>query len=251
SAARSGTRWLVWRPSLIMLGIVTVLVVTVIGYRQWTRSRSTTPESTRTMLAVLPFDNLTGDPGQEYFADGLTEEMIAQLGRMDPQHLGVIARTSVIHYKHSQASLEQIAHELGVQYVLEGSIRRDAEKVRIAAQLIQVKDQTHLWSREYDRELKDVLPVQGEIAREIADEIPRSVGHHVPPASIQQPSLSPPALEAYNLYLKGLYFWNKRTVAGFQEAISYFQQATEKDRNFARAYAGLADAYALIASYSG
>src|SRR5262249_12640049 len=124
-------------------------------------------------------------------------------------------------------------------------------KVRIAAQLIQVKDQTHLWSREYDRELKDVLPVQGEIAREIADGMHGWLGHRVPPASIQQPSLSPPALEAYNLYLKGLYFWNKRTVAGFQEAISYFQQATEKDRNFARAYAGLADAYALIASYSG
>jgi TolB-like protein/DNA-binding winged helix-turn-helix (wHTH) protein len=251
AAAPSGTRWRVWRPWLAAVGIATVLTMAFTGYRQWTHSRTSSQQGTRTMLAVLPFENLTGDPGQEYFGDGLTEEMIAQLGRMDPQHLGVIARTSIMHYKHSQASLEQIAHELSVQYVLEGSIRRDSEKVRIAAQLIQVKDQTHLWAREYDRELKDVLPVQGEIAREIADEIQGSLGHHLPAVSIQQSSLSPQALEAYNLYLKGLYFWNKRTVAGFQEAISYFQQATEKDRNFARAYAGLADAYALIAGYSG
>jgi TolB-like protein/DNA-binding winged helix-turn-helix (wHTH) protein len=251
AAAPSGTRWRVWRPWLAAVGIATVLTVAFTGYRQWTHSRTSSQQATRTMLAVLPFENLTGDPGQEYFGDGLTEEMIAQLGRMDPQHLGVIARTSIMHYKHSQASLEQIAHELSVQYVLEGSIRRDSEKVRIAAQLIQVKDQTHLWAREYDRELKDVLPVQGEIAREIADEIQGSLGHHLPAVSTQQSSLSPPALEAYNLYLKGLYFWNKRTVTGFQEAIGYFQQATEKDRNFARAYAGLADAYALIAGYSG
>ena len=251
SATPSASKSHAWRRWLMIFGIVSLVAAAFIGYRQWTQSRTRSPQPARTMLAVLPFDNLTGDPGQEYFGDGLTEEMIAQLGRMDPQHLGVIARTSVMHYKYSQASLEQIARELGVQYVLEGSIRRDSEKVRIAAQLIQVRDQTHLWAREYDRELKDVVPLQGEIAREIADEIQGSLGHHVPAAAIQQPSLSPQALEAYNLYLKGLYFWNKRTIAGFQEAITYFQQATEKDRNCARAYAGLADAYALIAGYSG
>src|SRR5271156_3543476 len=104
------------------------------------------------MIAVLPFKNMTGDAKQDYFSDGMTEEMTAQLGQENPQRLGVIARTSVRHYQNSNEPLEQIARELGVQYVLEGSVRRDADKVRITAQLIQVKDQTRLWSRQYDRE---------------------------------------------------------------------------------------------------
>src|SRR6266699_2092277 len=204
------------------------------------------------MLAVLPFENLTGDAGQDYFSDGLTEEMIAQLGRIDPEHLGVIARTSVMHYKHSSEQLEQIARELGVQYVLEGSVRRDADKVRITAQLIQMKDQTHLWSRQYDRELSHLLALQGEIAQEIANEIPLILGENRRLiGSARQPLLGPQAVEAYDLYLKGQYFWNKRTVEGFQRAIDYFQQATVKDPSYARAYAGLADSYVLMSGYSG
>jgi len=128
------------------------------------------------MLAVLPFENLTGDSAQEYFSDGLTEEMIAQLGRVAPQQFGVIARTSVMHYKHTQEQLGQIGRELGVQYILEGSVRRDPDKVRISAQLIQVKDQTNLWARQYDRELRSLLTLQGEIAQEIADEIEITLG---------------------------------------------------------------------------
>src|SRR5579871_2906958 len=205
----------------------------------------------RTMLAVLPFENLTGDAGQEYFSDGMTEEMITQLGSSDAEHMGVIARTSVMQYKHSQEKLSQIAHELGVEYVLEGSVRRDAERVRITAQLIQMKDQTHLWAREYDREAKDVLVVQSEIAREISGEIQTALGEHKAVPAVVQSTLSPDALEAYNLYLKGQYFWNQRTVEGFQEAIGYFHQALEKDPNDARAYAGLAASYALIGPYSG
>jgi TolB-like protein/DNA-binding winged helix-turn-helix (wHTH) protein/Tfp pilus assembly protein PilF len=205
----------------------------------------------RTMLAVLPFENLTGDASQEYFSDGMTEEMIAQLGSLDPEHMGVIARTSVMHYKHSPEQLPQISHELGVQYVLEGSVRRDADKVRITAQLIQMRDQTHIWARQYDRETKDLLVLQSEIAREISDEIQTSLGGHKPIAPIVQPTLSPQQYEAYNLYLKGQYFWNKRTAEGFQEAIGYFQQATAIDPSYARAYAGLADVYALIGGYSG
>jgi TolB-like protein len=202
------------------------------------------------MLAVLPFENLTGDAGQEYFSDGLTEEMITQLGRLDPQHLGVIARTSVMHYKHSPEQLEQIGRELGVQYVLGGSVRRDSDKVRITAQLIQMKDQAHLWAQEYDRELKDLLVLQGEIAREISDETQVALGGHRQITPINQPSLSPQALEAYDLYLKGRYFWNKRTIEGFQRAIGYFQQAIAQDPNYAPAYAGLADSYTLLSGYS-
>jgi TolB-like protein/Tfp pilus assembly protein PilF len=203
------------------------------------------------MLAVLPFENLTGDAGQEYFSDGMTEEMITQLGSLDPDHMGVIARTSVMHYKHSQEPLQQIAADLGVQYVLEGSVRRDVDRIRITAQLIQVRDQTHLWARQYDRETRDLLVLQGEIAGEISDEIQTALGERRPIAPILPSTLSPETFEAYNLYLKGLYFWNKRTVEGFQEAIGYFHQAVDKDPNYARAYAGLAATYALIGSYGG
>jgi TolB-like protein/DNA-binding winged helix-turn-helix (wHTH) protein/Flp pilus assembly protein TadD len=231
---------------------IAVILLAVLGYFRWSQSRSQAALSgQRTMLAVLPFENLTGDADQEYFSDGMTEEMISQLGSLDPAHIGVIARTSVMHYKHSPEKLQQIARELGVQYVLEGSVRGDADKVRITAQLIQMRDQTHLWARQYDRETKDVLVLQSEIATEISDEIRSALGERKPIAPTVEPTLSPQAYEAYNLYLKGQYFLNKRTIIGFHEAINYFQQATEKDPGDARAYAGLADAYTLVASYQG
>jgi TolB-like protein len=180
------------------------------------------------MLAVLPFENLTGDAAQDYFSDGMTDEMITQLGSLDPERIGVIARTSVMHYKHSQEELQQIAHELGVQYVLEGTVRRDTDRVRITAQLIQMRDQTHLWARAYDRNTRDLLVMQSEIAKEISGEIRTSLGEHNPITPVLQPTLSSQGYEAYNLYLEGQYFWNKRTAEGFQEAIGYFQQATAK-----------------------
>lgn len=234
-----------------ILGIAIILMA-VLFYLRWPRSQARSVRSEeRTMLAVLPFENLTGESSQSYFSDGMTEEMITQLGSLDPHHLGVIARTSVMHYKNSQESLAQIGRELGVQYVLEGSVRRDANQVRITAQLIQMKDQTHLWARQYDRELKDLLVLQSEIAREISGEIQTSLGEHKSIPPVAQPTLTPQAYEAYNLYLKGLFVWNRRTVSGLQEAVNYFQQATEKDPSYAPAYAGLADSYALIGGYSG
>lgn len=240
------------RPWAIPLGILVALAVALSVWQIWSHYRaSPRPAGGRLMLAVLPFDNLTGDASQEYFSDGLTEEMITQLGRLDPQHLGVIARTSVMHYKSGRQPLDQVARELGVQYVLEGSVRRDSGKVRITAQLIQVRDQTHLWAQEYDRELKDLLVLQGEIAQKVAGEIQLAFAdHHSPAASARSASLSPESYEAYDLYLKGRYFWNKRTPQGFQQAIAFFQQAVAKEPNYARAYAGLADAYALMSSYT-
>lgn len=236
---------------LIPVASAVVMMIAIASWFLWTRSRiRPQPATGRLMIAVLPFENLTGDAGQDYFSDGMTEEMITQLGRLDPQHLGVIARTSVMDYKHSQESLDQISRSLGVQYVLEGSIRRDAERVRITAQLIQVKDQTHLWAQQYDRQINDLLALQSEIAREISDEIQIALGNHQP-ISPQPRQLSPPESEAYDLYLKGLYFWNKRSGDGLRQAISYFQQATLKDPNYARAYAGLADSYSLMNGYTG
>jgi TolB-like protein/DNA-binding winged helix-turn-helix (wHTH) protein len=235
-----------------LLGVILLTAGAFARYR-WTHAsaRRTPTVAGRAMIAVLPFKNLTGDASQEYFSDGLTEEMIAQLGRIDPQHLGVIAGTSVMHYENSAAPLDQIGRELGVQYVLEGSVRREADKVRITAQLIQLQDQTHLFSREYDRQLTSVLAVQGEIAQEISDEIqsalnPRSAGGQ---PAVNIPA-APKSYEAYDDYLKGRYFWNKRTVAGFKEAANNFQLSVANDPGYARSYAGLADTYALIAEYN-
>ncbi len=241
--SRSGLR----RWSVLLGAAVFLIAVAAAGFFGF--SNRVRPGSGRLMLAVLPFENLTGDPAQDYFSDGMTEEMISQLGNLDASHLGVIARTSVMHYKHSQEPLDQIGRELGVQYVLEGSIRRDSDRVRITAQLIQLKDQTHLWARQYDRELSHLLALQGEIAHEVSDEIQIALWDHKPIIQPAQQPLSPQNYEAYDLYLKGLYFWNKRTTEGFERAIDYYQQAIAKDPNYARAYAGLADSYALLAPY--
>jgi TolB-like protein/DNA-binding winged helix-turn-helix (wHTH) protein/Tfp pilus assembly protein PilF len=204
----------------------------------------------RIMVAVLPFKNLTGDDTQDYFSDGLTEEMIAQLGRLNPKELGVIARTSVMHYQHSSEKVDQIGSELGVQYVLEGSVRRDSQKVRINAELIEVDGQRQLWAQQYDRELTNLLVVQAEIAREISDSIQQTLGSPQRSEPIRTPTLTPQAYQAYDLCLKGLYFWNKRTRQGLQQAIVYFQQAIAKDPNYAPAYAGLANSYALMPGYT-
>jgi TolB-like protein/DNA-binding winged helix-turn-helix (wHTH) protein/tetratricopeptide (TPR) repeat protein len=245
----STSRNLLWL-GLLVPGMVLIALAAAVVWRRQHQPRPQAPPQ-RVMLAVLPFENLTGDPAQEYFSDGMTEEMIAQLGNLDPQHLGVIARTSVMHYKNARAPLDQIGRELGVQYVLEGSVRRDPDKVRITAQLIQMKDQSHLWARRYDRELSSTLALQGEIAQEIAGEIQHALGPVRFPLVAEPPQSSSTSYEAYDLYVRGRYFWNKRTGEGFEQAIHYFQQAIVKDPNYAQAYAGLADSYILSAAYSG
>ena len=240
------------RPTwLAFVGIAVCLLAALGAYLLWSNSKPRPqPLSRRLMLAVLPFENLTGDAGQDYFSDGMTEEMIAQLGHLDPEHLGVIARTSVMHYKNGHEQLAQIGRELAVQYVLEGSVRRDSGKVRITAQLVQMKEQMPVWSRQYDRELSGLLALQGEIAQEIADEIQPILGSdHKLIAADRKSSASPSSYEAYDLYLKGRYFWNKRTKDGFQQAAEYFQQAIAKDPNYARAYAGLADTFGLMSTW--
>lgn len=240
----------IWRLGVVASAAVVTLAAVAIWF--WPSRRDATAQSGRIMLAVLPFSNFTGDQGQEYFSDGLTEEMISQIGNLDPAHLGVIARTSVMHYKHSQESISQIGKGLGVQYVIEGSVRRDSERVRITAQLIQVKDQSHLWAREYDRDLNHLLDLQAEIAREVANEIEFSLSGRrpigvSPLASATRPTTN--SYEAYDLYLKGRYFWNMRTPDGFRQAANYFQQAIAKDPNYGRAYAGLADTLGLISTW--
>jgi len=228
------------------------LILVVGALAMFWPGRSPRPQAPagRVMLAVLPFENLTGDVKQEYFSDGMTEEMIAQLGDLDPRHLGVIARTSVMHYKGGKAPLDQIGRELRVQYALEGSVRRDADRVRITAQLIQLKDQSHLWARSYDRELSNTLALQSEIAQDIAREIQRSLGEDKFFIPAEPSQHSPTSYAAYDFYLKGRYFWNKRTPESFLQAIGYFQHAIAEDPGYARAYAGLADCYVLLPAFS-
>lgn len=194
----------------------------------------------RTMLAVLPFENLTGDPNQEYFSDGLTEEMITQLGRLDPRQLGVIARTSAMSYKHSAKAVDQIGRELGVNYILEGSARREGGRLRVTAQLIQVRDQTHVWAAEYDREMQSVLQVQSEVASAIGTEVRLKLAPEQRARTGNPRAVNP---EAYEAYLKGRYFIEKWTEEGTRVGREYFEQAIQKDPSYALAYAGLADSY--------
>ena len=240
-AAPHARVWIAAGAGLLVLGVA------ALALGPW-RSRSL-PAEKRVMLAVLPFDNLTGDARQEYFSDGLTEEMITQLGNRDPEHLGVIARTSVMHYKTDRAPLDRIARELSVQYVLEGSVRRDAHQVRVTAQLIRVADQTPIWSRQYDRKPADILTLQGELAQAIANEIQTSLGR--PALASRDDSVSSAhGFAAYDLYLRGQYYLNRRTVKDLEQAIHYFQAATSADTDYARAYAALANADALLVGYS-
>ncbi len=196
----------------------------------------------RAMLVVLPFENLGGDPDQEYFSDGLTEELIAQLGRLDPLRLGVIARTSAMAYKRTRKSVDEIGRELGVHYVLEGSVRSAGGRIRIAAQLVQVRDQTHLWAEAYERHLADLLAVQAELACAVAREIGVILAPPVSDAR-RRGAIDP---TTYQAYLRGRYCWNKRTTESTRRAIGYFEDAIRIDPECARAHAGLADCYALL-----
>ena len=251
------------RPSLaprIVGALLAMALIVGIGLGvRWVRAREAAKrkamkleatKNTKVMLAVLPFQNLTGDAGQEYFSDGLTEEMIAQLGLMDPEHFGVIARTSVMHYKNTQENAEQIGRALGVQYVLEGSVRREAERVRITAQLIRAADQTRLWTKQFDREVQSLLVVQSDIALETADEIQQTLGANKAGGPQVATAMSREGYEAYDEYLKGLYLLNKRTVPAFEQAIACFQGAIKKNPRYAPAYAGLANTYTLLTGYS-
>jgi len=233
----------------LVLGLTVLLGVAVTAYFGWWYARS--PQASgHVMLAVLPFTNLTGDSGQEYLSDGLTEEMISQLGQTDPRHVGVIARTSVMRYKNSREPLEKIGNALKVQYVLEGSVRHEANRIRISAKLEDIKGQT-LWSREYARESAHLLSLEEEIAQEISGEISSVLGSPKSVMPVKTIAPSPERDESQDLYLKGMYFWNKRSIPGFQRASEYLRRAIEKDPNNAAAYAALANCYALVGGYAG
>lgn len=195
-------------------------------------------------IAVLPFANLSPDPENEYFSDGLTEELINVLAKIEG--LRVTSRTSVFAWKSKNEPIRRIGEQLNVNTVLEGSVRKAGNRLRITAQLVNVADDSHLWSERYDREMEDVFVVQDEIARAIVEALKiKLVGEE----KCQLVKCATNSIEAYNLYLQGRFHWNKRSKEGFERAIKYFERALQIDPNYAPAYAGLADCYTLLASY--
>ena len=196
------------------------------------------------MLAVLPFENLGGDPEQDYFSDGLTEEMITQLSRLNPERLGVIARTSAMMFKGTKKRIADIGRELGVAYVLEGSVRRAGNRIRVSAQLILVSDETHVWAENYDRSLGDVLKLQSDVARAIAGEIQVKLTPHVESRLAEATAVS---AEAYEAYLRGRHSWNMRTEDGMRKSIAYYEAAVGLHPDYGMAYAGIADSYVMLA----
>ena len=229
-------KWTVWAAVAFVALVCAALVV----LPRFTRFPKTVPR--RDMLVVLPFVNLSGDPGEEYFADGMTEEMITQLGSLDPRHLGVIARTSSMQYKGAPKATPQIARELGVNYLLEGSVRQSNGRVRVAALLIQTSDQTHLWADSFEGDRSDVLKLQNDVARAIAAKIQLALSQQVEARLSRTLSVNP---EAHEAYLRGLQAWNLRTKEGFERSIAEFSRAIDMAPNYAPAYDGLARSYIL------
>jgi len=195
-------------------------------------------------LAVLPLENLSGDPSQEYFSDGMTDELTTELGQIG--ELRVISRTSAMTYKNAHKPIPQIARELNVDAVVEGTVLRSGNRVRITAQLIRASAEKQLWGRSYEVQLRDILTVQKEVARSIAEEIRIELTPH---EQAVLKNVNPVNPDAYEAYLKGRYSWNQRTADGLRKAIGHFDRAIEYDPNYAPAYAGLADSYALAGDW--
>jgi TolB-like protein/DNA-binding winged helix-turn-helix (wHTH) protein/Tfp pilus assembly protein PilF len=232
---RASKHW--WMAAALAALTVILAAAAYISWRHF--AGITAPRSQKIMLAVMPFANLTGDPDKEYLADGLTEEMISQLSRLNPEQLGVIARTSVMGYKNKDERLDQIGRDLSVQYVLENSLRMNGNQIRLTAQLIQVKDQTHVWSQDYDYPLKDVVSVEDAVAESVARQIRLRL------TSQQQADLAEPRPvnpDAFDAYLQGYYFYQRRTAKDVNMAKKYYETATQLDPSYALAWVGLSRA---------
>jgi TolB-like protein/DNA-binding winged helix-turn-helix (wHTH) protein len=224
-----------WRSAAVLAASSVILAI--VAYMSWRHFRDVTPpRSQKVMLAVLPFENLTGDPNKEYLADGLTEETISQLGQLNPEQLGVIGRTSVMGYKHKDTRLSQIGHDLSVQYVLENSLRENGEQLRLTTQLIQVKDQTHIWTKDYDYVAKDILRVEDDVSKSVAQEIRLRLTPQKQAELAQPHPVNPEAFEAY---LQGYHFFQGNTDKDANMATRYFERATLLDPSYALAWAWL------------
>ncbi len=229
-------RWI-----MISTGIFLILLASGLRFRHWLFTKGAPAPPIRS-LVVLPFENMSGDPSQEYFADGVTDALITGLAQIGS--LRVISRTSAMHYKGSHQALPEIARELNVDAVVEGSVVRSGDRVRITAQLVQTPADRHLWAKSYDRKISDILSLQGDVARAIAAEVQIKL---TPDQESRLAAKTRPVdPKVYEAYLKGLYFSNRWSEEGLKRAIAYFQEAIQADPDYAPAYAGLADAYCTM-----
>jgi TolB-like protein/Tfp pilus assembly protein PilF len=239
---------------IVALTIALAVVAAGLFVYQLVRSKSTiTPRQSEAAtatpnksIAVLPFDNLSRDPDNAYFCEGVQDEILTRLAKV--ADLKVISRTSTQHFKSTPDNLPQIAKQLGVAHILEGSVQKASDQVRVNVQLINALTDAHLWADTYDRKLTDIFAVESEIAKTIAETLQAKITGSEKSSITKAPTANP---EAYELYLKGRFFWNKRTGADLRKAIEFFNQAIAKDPNYALAYAGLADSYLLLPNYGG
>jgi TolB-like protein/DNA-binding winged helix-turn-helix (wHTH) protein/Flp pilus assembly protein TadD len=231
-------------PSLAWKIFAFTLLLLTASVAAWKLHSGNRPSTVIRSLAVLPLESLSNDASQDYFADGMTDELISDLGQISA--LRVISRTSVMAYKHARKPLPQIARELNVDAVVEGTVLRSGDQVRITAQLIEASTDKHLWSQSYEGELRDTLALQNQVARAIAEQIRINLNPQEQAALKNVKVVNP---QAYESYLKGRYFWNKRTADGLKVARAYFNQAIEEDPKYPQAYSGLADTYALLGDW--
>jgi TolB-like protein/DNA-binding winged helix-turn-helix (wHTH) protein len=242
--ASNSAPWRGWVQGLVA-GLTILAIVALLQGVAWKqRLFGGTDTGPIRSVAVLPMQNLSNDSSQEYFVDGMTDELITDLAQI--RELKVVSKTSVMQYKGTRIPLPQIGRELGVDAVVEGSVLRAGDQVRITAQLIRTATDRHIWARAYDGDLKDVLSLQARVAEAITTQVKLNLTAEESGRLRRARAVNP---EAFDLYLRGRYLWNERNVEGFRKAIEYFNQAIEKDPNFALAYSGLADCHTLLTLY--
>jgi TolB-like protein/Tfp pilus assembly protein PilF len=235
---------------IVAMTVVLAVIAAGLFVFQFIRARSTSPVSafspamTNKSIAVLPFDNLSRDPDNAYFCEGVQDEILTRLAKV--ADLKVISRTSTQHFKSAPENLPEIARKLGVMHILEGSVQKAGDQVRVNVQLINAMTDAHLWADTYDRKLTDIFAVETEISKTVVESLQAKLTGSEKNLIAKVPTTNP---EAYELYLKGRFFWNKRTGADLRKAIEYFNQAIEKDRRYATAYSGLADSYVILSVF--
>ena len=239
---RAAFRWI----SLGVLAVIAVIAISFLLFRSKRAQVAVGLAAPEKSIAVLPFENRSEDKANAYFADGIQDEILTRLSKI--ADLKVISHTSTQHYKSAPENLPEIAKQLGVAHIVEGSVQKSEDAVRVNVQLIKAANDSHLWADTYDRKLTDIFAVESEIAKTIAETLQAKLSASEQRAIAIRPTENP---EAYQLYLKGRFFWNKRTAADLKKSINYFNQAIEKDPNYALAHAGLADAWLLLPAYGG
>ena len=231
-------RLTLWLTGLLLISAIVIVLLFVFNI---IRGKKQTKDLEKS-IAVLPFENLSTDAEQVWFSDGITDVIISQLSKI--YDLRVLSRTSTLKYREEHKSISEIGKELDVNYIIEGTVQRQQERMRITVQLIRVLNEGHLWSEIYDREWKDIFEVQSDIAQRIAEEL-KTILTPEEKERIENSQTTNP--EAYNLYLQGRYFWNKRTEEELKKSIEYFEKSIAIDPDYALAYTGLADAYSVQA----